>query len=142
MLDFPFRFDYLPNIASICMDDGEQNYLLATLYDSNLEVQIFGGPNCDIPLKINTNSTSDFDLKNSVVLYPNPAKNTININVASEVNLQSISIYNTLGQLVKTMSVNDKNSSSAIDVSSLKTGTYLMEINATEGKVIKKFVKL
>ena len=142
LLDFPFRFDYLPNVASICMDDGEQNYLLATLYDSNLKVQIFGGPNCDIPLKINTNSTSDFDLKNSVVLYPNPAKNTININVASEVNLQSISIYNTLEQLVKTMSVNDKNSSSAIDVSSLKTGTYFMEINATEGKVIKKFVKL
>jgi hypothetical protein len=142
LLDFPFRFDDLPNIASICMDDGEQNYLPATLYNSNLGVQIFGGPNCDIPLEINTNSTSDFDLKKMVILYPNPATNTVNINCASGVSLQSISIYNPLGQIVKTLTDNEINTSSTIDVTALKTGTYLMEINATEGKVIKKFVKI
>lgn len=142
LLDFPFRFDDLPNIASICMDDGEQNYLLATLYNSNPEVQIFGGPNCDLPLEINTNSTNDFDLKKMVILYPNPATNAININCASGVSLKSIAIYNPLGQLVKTLTASEINTSLGIDVSALKTGTYFMEINHTEGKKIKKFVKL
>jgi hypothetical protein len=141
LLDFPFRFDDLPNIASICMDDGEQNYLPSTLYNSNLGVQIFGGPNCDIPLVIDTNGTSDFDLKNAVVLYPNPAQNTVNINVVSEVNLESISIYNPLGQLVKTLIANEINTSLSLDVTALKTGTYFMEINSNYGKTTKKFVK-
>ena len=81
-------------------------------------------------------------MKNSVVLYPNPATNTININCASGVSLQFISIYNPAGQIVKTLTANEINTSSAIDVTALKTGTYFMEINATEGKVIKKFVKI
>lgn len=142
LLDFPFRFDDLPNLARICMDDGEQNYLLATLYNSNPSVQIFGGPNCDLPLEINTNSTNNFDVKKMVILYPNPATNTVNINCASGVSLQFISIYNPAAQIVKTLTANEINTSSAIDVTALKTGTYFMEINATEGKVIKKFVKI
>ena len=142
LLDFPFRFDSLPNIASICMDNGEQNYLPGTLYNSNSSVQIFGGPNCDIPLVIDTNSTSNFDLKNTITLYPNPAKNMININVASDVKLQSIAIYNTLGQLVKTLAESDLSLSLLVDVSALKTGTYLMEITANKVKTVKKFVKI
>jgi hypothetical protein len=142
LLDFPFRFDDLPNLASICMDDGEQNYLLATLYNSNPGVLLFGGPNCDIPLEINANGTSDFDMKNAVVLYPNPATNTININVASGVSLQSVSIYNTLGQLVKTLDDTDLNALLPLDVSVLKTGTYFMKINSNNGKTTKKFVKI
>jgi len=142
LLYFPFRFDDLPSLSTICMDDGEQNWLIYTNYNSSGNVQIFGGPNCDIPLVIDVNSTSDFDLKNAVVLYPNPAKNTVNLNVASGVNMQSVSIFNALGQLVKTLAVSELSSSSSIDVSDLKTGPYFMEINTNQGKTTKKFVKL
>ncbi|MBL0013401.1 MAG: T9SS type A sorting domain-containing protein [Flavobacterium sp.] len=142
MLDFPFHLENLPNLTSLCMDDGEQNLLVWTNYNANGNVQVFGGPNCDIPLEINANGTSDFDLKNTVSLYPIPAKNTINITTASEVNIQSISIYTTLGQLVKTLEAYDLSSSLPIDVSSLRPGTYFMEINANAGKTTKKFVKL
>ncbi len=142
LLYFPFRFDDLPSLSTICMDDGEQNWLIYTNYNSSGNVQVFGGPNCDIPLVIDTNSTSDFDLKNTVVLYPNPAENTVNVSVAPSVNIQSISIYNPLGQLVKTLTANEINTSLAIDVTTLKTGTYFMEINSNQGKKTKKFVKL
>ena len=141
LLYWPFRFDDLPNLATICMDDGEQNWLIYTNYNSSGNVQVFGGPNCDIPLEIDTNSTNDFDLKNAVVLYPNPAQNTVNVNVASEVNIQSIAIYNALGQLVKTIAANEI-SALAIDVTALRTGTYLMEITSNSGKITKKFVKI
>jgi Secretion system C-terminal sorting domain len=137
LLDFPFRFDDLPNIANICMDDGEQNNLLNTLYNSNIGVQIFGGTNCDVLLSANSNTIED-----SMVLYPNPAINTININVASGVIIESIAVYNPLGQLVKTLVTSELNSSLSIDVSALKTGTYFMEITSNNGKTTKKFVKL
>ena len=142
LLYFPFRFDDLPNIASICMDEGEQNNLINTLYNSNENVQVFGGPNCDIPLEISTNSTSDFDLKNVVVLSPNPTEHILNIDATSGVIIQSIAIYNPLGQLVKTLAESELNSSLSIDVSALKTGTYFMEISSNNGKTTKKFVKI
>jgi hypothetical protein len=142
LLYWPFRFDDLPNLATICMDDGEQNWLIYTNYNSSGNVQVFGGPNCDIPLEIDTNSTINFDLNNNIVLYPNPAKNSINVNVASEVRLKSIAIYNPLGQLVKTFEASELSSSSSIEVSELKKGTYFMEINSNQGKTTKKFVKL
>jgi hypothetical protein len=142
LLYWPFRFDDLPSLSTICMDDGEQNWLIYTNYNSSGNVQVFGGPNCDIPLVIDTNSTSDFDLKNTVVLYPNPAENTVNVSVAPGVNIQSISIYNPLGQLVKTLTANEINTFLAIDVTALKTGTYFMEINFNQGKTTKRFVKL
>ncbi|MBK8601453.1 MAG: T9SS type A sorting domain-containing protein [Flavobacterium sp.] len=69
-------------------------------------------------------------------------KNTVNVNVASGVRLKSISIYNPLGQLVKTLVDADLNSSLTVDVSALRAGTYFMEINANQGKITKKFVKL
>ncbi len=141
LLFFPFRFDDLPNILTICLDDGEQNYLPVTLINSNTGVQIFGGPNCTIPLEINTNSTSDFDLKNNVFLYPNPVSNTIIVQVTNGLSTQSITIYNALGQLIKTVTDNNINISPSIDVSGLKSGMYFMEINSTKGKVTKIFVK-
>ena len=134
LLDFPFRFEDLPNITSICVDEGEQNFVLSTLYNPNI---IFGGPNCDVLMGVTSNTIED-----TIVLYPNPAKNTINIDVVSGVIIQSISVYNPLGQLIKTLTANEINASLAIDVTALKTGTYFMEINSNQGKTTKKFIKL
>ncbi len=137
LLDFPFRFDNLPNIASICMDDGEQNNLINTLYNSNENVQVFGGPNCDVLLNANTNI-----IENPIVLYPNPVTDLITIKKNNTTEIEFIAIYNPLGQLVKTLAESEVTTSSSIDVSTLKTGTYFMEITSTNGKTTKKFVKL
>ena len=101
------------------------------------------------PVLTNTTSTiietllqTDSFNNATFTLHPNPVKNTINIDVASGVIIQSISIYNPLGQLVKTLTVSEVTTSSSIDVSSLKTGTYFMEIASNNGKTTKKFVKL
>jgi hypothetical protein len=75
-------------------------------------------------------------------MYPNPAKNTVNIEIASGVILESIAIYNPLGQLVKTLTDSELSASLSIDVSALKTGSYFMEITSNNGKITKKFVKL
>ena len=126
-------FSSLPSLATICIDEGEQDSVIYYVEPT----QIFGGPNCDVLMGVISNTIED-----AIVLYPNPAKNSININVASGVNMQSISIYNPLGQLVKTLTANALSSSLTIDVSALNTGTYFMEIASNNGKTTNKFIKL
>lgn len=80
-------------------------------------------------------STVDF-VKNSIVIYPNPAKNLITIK--GEFNgSENITIFNLLGQKVieKTMNSNEEK----IDVSSLSNGVYTIYFNNI--KVGRKFIK-
>jgi len=101
----------------------------------------------NFPIVTNTTSTTVTALgnknfkKNRFALYPNPVKNFINVEVTTG-NIQSIAIYNLLGQIVKSVSSSESGSIITIDVSQLKSGTYFMEIISNAGKETKKFVKL
>jgi hypothetical protein len=80
-------------------------------------------------------STVDF-VKNSIVIFPNPAKNLITIK--GEFNgAENITIFNLLGQIVleKAMISNEEK----IDVSSLSNGVYTIYFNNI--KVGRKFIK-
>ncbi len=76
------------------------------------------------------------ELKASI--YPNPAYNQINIINAEDI--QSALFINTLGQLVKSIDVDQKDMT--VDVSDLKAGIYQLLLRSKQGteKVIK-FVK-
>lgn len=81
---------------------------------------------------------STIDVDNSISIYPNPAKDEINIK--SPFNLRNISIYNTLGQKVLFVETNSKNKS--ININSLIKGFYTIEIKTEDGNYTKKkFVK-
>ncbi|MFN3752506.1 T9SS type A sorting domain-containing protein [Flavobacterium sp.] len=73
----------------------------------------------------------------TVSVYPNPANTKLNITLPQSINLKSISIYNTLGQLVQV----DTNPTETIDVSGLKTGSYFIKIISDEGTASSKFIK-
>jgi hypothetical protein len=65
---------------------------------------------------------------------PNPVKT--NLELQSTIVLQSVIIYNVLGQKVYEKIIND--TSAILDLSNLKTGNYLVKIDAeTEQKVIR-----
>ena len=131
----PLSFFSLPNLQSICYDEGELEAIQFSLDTQNLNLSTSCHANCTSLNIQNQEETVN------VALIPNPVTNTVNINVASGVNLQSITIYNTLGQLVKTVAGSEMISSSSIDVSDLKTGTYFMECNADFGAIRKKLIK-
>ncbi len=142
LLDFPFRFEDLPNLSNICMDDGEQNNLINTNYNLSGNVHVFGGENCDIPLQISTAATANFNFDGAIDLYPNPADDTINLSTQSNVIVQSVNIFNMLGQSVKSDMLGNLSKTSTIDISNLKTGTYFIEIFTDSGKATRKFIKL
>ncbi|WP_298221046.1 T9SS type A sorting domain-containing protein [Flavobacterium sp.] len=103
----------------------------------------------NLPILTNSATTAYYTLlgtqnydKNVVTLYPNPAKNLVNVVVSKGAYLKSVTIYNTLGQLVKTIDNHSAEKNIAIDVASLKSGTYFIEVDAEQGKSTKKFIKL
>ncbi len=85
----------------------------------------------------NALANQDFEFSNYFSIYPNPVKNLLNIKNKSNIEISSISIYNTLGQLIQ---VNTK-PSQTIDVSELKSGNYLVKIVSDKGTSNTKFIK-
>jgi hypothetical protein len=83
--------------------------------------------------------TTDFEFSNYFTLYPNPAKSVLNISSKETIEIKSISIYNTLGQLVLVIPNAEK--VSRIDVSSLTTGNYFIKINSDKGTSNTRFIK-
>jgi len=97
----------------------------------------------NFPIITNTVSTTFSNLSNSSFgrnelfsIFPNPTKNSLNINLLSENEIQNSVIYNLLGQKL----ISSK-SQQRIDVSSLQQGTYLIEVETKNGMSTKRFIK-
>jgi uncharacterized repeat protein (TIGR01451 family) len=73
--------------------------------------------------------------------YPNPVKETLHVETAKAVNLESVSIFNALGQLLQTAAPTDFAKITTIDVSALKAGTYFIEMVSNQGKSTQKIIK-
>ncbi|GEP52575.1 hypothetical protein FNO01nite_32470 [Flavobacterium noncentrifugens] len=100
----------------------------------------------NFPILTNTATTTiaalaitDFKFSDYFKLYPNPANDVLNIQLKKEVKISSVSIYNTLGQLIL-INTNFSRSGS-IDVSALKSGNYFIKVNSDQGTSNAKFVK-
>ncbi|MDB4167968.1 T9SS type A sorting domain-containing protein, partial [Polaribacter sp.] len=103
------------------MGDGSDNY---TFYIDDIELS--GG----------TAGVEDESLV-TLNMFPNPASDVLNISSQSTIN--TVEIYNVLGQKVITMQVED--TSAEINVSNLNAGIYLIKYEINNSTSTKKFVK-
>jgi uncharacterized repeat protein (TIGR01451 family) len=100
----------------------------------------------NFPIVTNTATTTvsnvlanqDFIFANYISINPNPAKETLTIN-AKNIEVSSISIYNTLGQLVQV--IPNAKETKTIDVSELKSGNYFIKVVSDKGASSSKFIK-
>jgi len=69
--------------------------------------------------------------------FPNPVNDVLNISYSE--NIQSVNVYNMLGQQVLTAKVDTKDAK--IDVSSLATGNYVVKANTNDAVQVMKIVK-
>jgi hypothetical protein len=81
-------------------------------------------------IDFSTLSTEDSELKNSLSIYPNPAKDNLNIKLnRSSFGLQSIKINSIDGKLVKRLNVEGSYSEAIrVDISDLRSAMYFMTI--------------
>ncbi|HEY0091221.1 MAG TPA: T9SS type A sorting domain-containing protein, partial [Flavobacterium sp.] len=103
----------------------------------------------NFPIVTNTVATTfivlgnnSFDFEDGILLYPNPAANTLNINFKSLSGIASVRILNQLGQLVKTIHDIDESRTNTLAVEDLTTGTYFVQITSSKGTSVKKVIKL
>jgi hypothetical protein len=78
-------------------------------------------------------------LSNSVSLYPNPAKEYVDIRVDGELHVKMMEVYDVYGKLINTVNVIDN--PTRINVSGLANGMYFVRVTTEEGTVTKTFVK-
>ncbi|WP_321540528.1 T9SS type A sorting domain-containing protein [Flavobacterium piscinae] len=84
-------------------------------------------------------SLTENQLVKLIQIYPNPAENFISIANQSEWSIDKISIYAINGSKVK--EVNNFNNNQTIDVSTLQSGLYLINIQMNNQNLNYKFLK-
>jgi len=80
--------------------------------------------------------------KNTFSLYPNPASQSVAIELTDDANIGAINIYNLLGQKIKTVAPQFENRLYTMNISDMAAGTYLIQTVSENGKNTKKLIKL
>ncbi len=82
--------------------------------------------------------------KDGIRVYPNPAKNQINVDLSNiSGSLQTITIYDMSGRVLNSQNYSGvvRNSIESIDISSLSSGIYLIEVRTANGNFYQKISK-
>jgi len=72
-----------------------------------------------------------------ITIYPNPTKGELNI---QNVNLEKANVYNTLGQLVKSFTLNSSNTDNTVNLSGLPKGVYYVYLINQDAASAKKVI--
>jgi len=115
---------------------------MATTYQIQVQAVCTNGLTSDWCTAITATTTNvgiDSWLANSVTLYPNPAREYVDIRVSENLNVTTMEVYDVYGKLVNTMNVIDN--PTRINVSGLADGMYFVRVTTDQGVVTKTFVK-
>lgn len=88
--------------------------------------------------RLNVNNN---ELAMGITLYPNPMESQLKVGNPKNMQLESATIYDLTGRLIKTVSLKDATSTTTIDISSLSTATYMVVIKGEAGQVSKLMIK-
>ena len=83
------------------------------------------------------NGGDEIDFESDFLLYPNPAKSTVSIQLSTESTYVTYRIVNMIGQEV----LSGELGKGTINVEKLETGVYFMEVNDGEELMIQRFIK-
>jgi len=82
-------------------------------------------------------SNNDFEMKESIKIYPNPTNSSVNISSDSTIN--RLVLYDIQGRILETNLVQESNSK--IDISSRPKGVYFLKIDTQQGSKTEKIIK-
>jgi hypothetical protein len=96
---------------------------------------------CDFTISVNEYKAYNIEL----TLFPNPASNVINISLKENVKIKKVKIYEVTGRVVFVQAINDLPRGAeglrGIDISNLKAGMYLLEVETEDGfREVKRLV--
>lgn len=136
-MSIPFA-DFIPESAAFSFASVTEAFVLR----SNAAATLVGTGNNDFEFdNVYVSTTKILGVNNfksnEVSMYPNPANNSFKIRATNTID--KITIYNTLGQ--KMQELNPNKNSENIDISSYKSGLYLIQVDSEGKSVTSKLIK-
>ena len=113
---------------------GESIYFTIVATDNDALQGTFDG-NYDISA---TNGVNDL-IKDNLMIYPNPTKDKINIEIDGSDKINSIKIYNLIGE--KVLEISDLNTAIyTVDLNMYPKGIYILQIDNSQNTVVRKII--
>ncbi len=119
-----------PNLTCILVDDSNAMYLSTWTKDSK-NTFVTDEAQC----RAEVLSVDNFDITNTITLYPNPVTDYLKIELSNQLEIQNIQVYNVIGKLV------NETKKTAIDFTKMTKGIYLLKIITDKGIATKKVIK-
>ncbi len=80
-------------------------------------------------------------LNAGVAIYPNPARNVMNIGNSTDIQLERAVIYDLNGRMIQSIDLTDMSTEASVNVAHLASGVYMVQLQAQDGQAIKRLVK-
>jgi uncharacterized repeat protein (TIGR01451 family) len=79
--------------------------------------------------------------ENGVILYPNPARTEITLYTKDILTTNTkITVYNSLGQIVKMQLISNETNTLLVDVQTLPNGIYTIQVSSENNPIVKQFI--
>ena len=96
---------------------------------------------CSFEITIDNNlELADNSILSSLLLYPNPASEIVKLGNPQNLDLETISIYDMMGRLIKLVDLNGMKIEQLINVSELSKANYFVIIKGEQTKIIKQLI--
>ena len=110
---------------------GDPSYSYTGNGTSEYGLQYWNGVNC-------TTSIDEVNGGEKLSIYPNPAKDVLNVAIASNVTIVSYRLVNILGEVVLESTQNYSNEKLLLDISGFPKGQYALVVNTNTEVITKK----
>jgi len=114
------------NVVTITATDASGNTSTCT-FEVDILVEVLG--------------LEENELNAAITMYPNPANNQVTISNGSNIALNQAVIYDTNGKLINTIDLRAMQSEQVIDVASLASGIYMIQISSENATIVKRLIK-
>ncbi|MDC8004263.1 zinc-dependent metalloprotease [Aureisphaera galaxeae] len=95
---------------------------------------------CTFEVTVEESLGLEDNVLSSLVLHPNPTVETLYLSNPENLELESMSIYDMTGRLIKSVDLNQMGVERSIDVSQLSQSNYFAIIEGAQGKVVKQLI--
>lgn len=123
-----------PSLNHICVDEGDEQIIVQNRINQlGLQSQVTVDSNCTSSVL----GEATFVLEEPFSVSPVPAQNVLEITIKNTMKIDSLQVYNNIGQLV----LNENGTNRSVAISNLSSGSYFIKINTNEGAFVKQFLK-
>jgi hypothetical protein len=132
-----------PNLVATSQSPAPGTQLAIGVHEITMSALLENGDvlNCTFEITVEDSlGSADNTILSSLVLYPNPAIGTLYLSNPENLELETISIYDMTGRLIKLVDLKDMGTEQSINVSELSASIYFAIIQDSQSKLIKQLI--